>query len=60
MSAATTSPLTEQFDKPLTASMTSPLTEQFGKLVYEKLEEWHVPGMSIAIVHNDKVYAEVS
>ena len=43
----------------MTAAGTSPLTEEVNTLVYKKLEEWRVPGVSTAIVHNDRVYAEV-
>lgn len=38
----------------------SPLTSAFDELVAKKLEEFHVPGISIAVVHDDKVYAKVN
>jgi len=38
----------------------SPLTPAFEELVTKKLEEFHVPGVSIAVVHDDKVYAKVN
>ena len=37
----------------------SPLEGAFEKLVNKKLEEWHNPGLSIAVVHNDQVFAKV-
>ncbi|MCJ1252005.1 hypothetical protein MMC30_009243 [Trapelia coarctata] len=38
----------------------SPLTSSFDELVSKKLEEWHTPGVSIAVVHDSKVYAKVN
>jgi CubicO group peptidase (beta-lactamase class C family) len=37
-----------------------PLTPAFDELVIEKLEEFHVPGISVAVVHESKVYARVN
>lgn len=37
-----------------------PLDDVFEKLVNQKLSEWHVPGISIAVVYNNKTYAKVS
>ncbi|MCJ1392985.1 hypothetical protein MMC18_005857 [Xylographa bjoerkii] len=39
-------------------SMKSPFTSSFEERVTRALEEWHVPGISIAVVHNDEVFAE--
>ncbi|MCJ1401467.1 hypothetical protein MMC11_004681 [Xylographa trunciseda] len=39
-------------------STESPLTASFEERVTKALEEWHVPGISIAVVHNDEVFAE--
>ncbi|MCJ1438910.1 hypothetical protein MMC27_008300 [Xylographa pallens] len=41
-------------------STKSPLTASFEERVTKTLKEWHVPGISIAVVHNDEVFAEVS
>lgn len=37
-----------------------PFDDDFEKLVKQKLSEWHVPGVSIAVVHNNKTYAKVA
>lgn len=37
-----------------------PLDDIFEKLVNQKLSEWHVPGISVAVVYNNKTYAKVS
>jgi hypothetical protein len=39
---------------------TGPFTSEFGQLVNETLNLFHVPGISIAVVDGDKVWAEVS
>lgn len=36
----------------------NPLNEDFEKVVLATLEEWHIPGMSIAVVDNDNVYSK--
>ena len=36
------------------------LTASFEERVAKTLKEWHVPGISIAVVHNDEGFAEVS
>jgi len=38
----------------------SPLTPSFDELVSKRLEEWHVIGVSIAVVYYSKVYAKVN
>lgn len=43
----------------MTEDEKSPFSSSFEELVSKKLEEWHVPGMSIAVVQDDKVYAKV-
>lgn len=37
---------------------TNPLGEDFRKFVEEALEEWHVPGLSVAVVDGDESWAE--
>jgi CubicO group peptidase (beta-lactamase class C family) len=34
-------------------------TLEFEKLVQEKMEEWKVPGLSIAIVQGDEIFTKV-
>lgn len=38
---------------------TGPFTSKFGRLANETLELFHVPGVSIAVVDGDNVWAEV-
>jgi CubicO group peptidase (beta-lactamase class C family) len=38
----------------------NPLTSEFAKLVLEGLDEWKVPGVAVAVIDGDEVYAEVS
>ena len=38
----------------------SPLTSAFDELVSKKLEELHIPGLSVAIVHDSKVHSKVN
>ena len=38
----------------------SPFDSHFEKLVNETLDMWHVPGLSIAVVDGDSMWAEVS
>ena len=44
---------------PLGGGAYSPLDGDFEHLVKQKLSEWHVPGVSVAVVHNNKTYAKV-
>ena len=37
-----------------------PLDKKFEKLVKETLENWHVPGVSVAVVDGENTYAQVS
>lgn len=37
----------------------TPFTDDFGKLVTELLNEWKVPGVSIAVVDGEDVHAQV-
>ena len=37
----------------------NPLNEEFQKLANEVLEEYHVPGLSIAVIDGDQIYTEV-
>ncbi|PHH79680.1 hypothetical protein CDD83_3845 [Cordyceps sp. RAO-2017] len=36
----------------------NPFTDDFGRIVREALDEWHVAGVSIAVVDGDEVFAE--
>ena len=38
---------------------TSPLNKDFNALVEHLLEEWHVPGISVAVVDGDQTYSNV-
>jgi hypothetical protein len=38
----------------------NPLTEEFGTFVKETLEKWKVPGISLAVIDGEDVYAEVA
>lgn len=38
----------------------NPLTEEFGKFAKEQLEQWKVPGVSLAIIDGQDIFAEVS
>ena len=37
----------------------NPLTAEFGEFVREQLDKWKVPGVAVAVVDGDEVYAEV-
>ena len=37
----------------------SPFTKDFDTLVEELLEEWHVPGIAIAVVDGDETWTKV-
>lgn len=37
----------------------NPLTPEFDALVEKLREEWHIPGLSISIVHGSSTYAKV-
>ncbi|UKZ76461.1 hypothetical protein TrVFT333_004165 [Trichoderma virens FT-333] len=41
------------------AASGNPLTAEFGEFVREQLEKWKVPGISLAVIDGDDVYAEV-
>ncbi|KAL7951651.1 beta-lactamase/transpeptidase-like protein [Trichoderma barbatum] len=36
----------------------NPLTPEFGEFVREQLEKWKVPGVAVAVIDGDEVYAE--
>ena len=38
----------------------NPFTSEFSELVNKSLHHWKVPGISIAVIDDDDVYAEVS
>lgn len=37
----------------------TPLDETFDAFARELLEEWHVPGMSVAVIDGDQIFAKV-
>lgn len=37
-----------------------PFDEEFDRMVEETLQHWHVPGLSVAVVHGDDTFAKVS
>lgn len=41
-----------------TMKQCSPFTTEFDALVSNLLDEWHVPGMSIAIVDGERTFAK--
>lgn len=43
-----------------TKPIQSPLNAEFEKFVHETLQKWHVPGMAIAVVDGEQIWAEVS
>lgn len=38
----------------------SPLTSEFSEFVLERLDEWKVPGVAVAVIDGDEIYTEVS
>lgn len=38
----------------------NPLTSEFADFVLEILDEWKVPGVAVAVIDGDAIYAEVS
>ena len=40
-------------------STTNPFDTEFDELVIDDLANWHVPGLSIAVVSGDQVFAKV-
>lgn len=38
----------------------SPLDKEYQELVTRTLEYWHVPGVAVAVVDGEKIYAQVS
>jgi hypothetical protein len=45
--------------QPLRVDSSGPLDSKFGSLVNKTLHSWHVPGLSIAVIDGDDVWAEV-
>lgn len=37
----------------------NPLTPEFDALVDKLLEEWHIPGLTVSVVHGSSTYAKV-
>lgn len=37
----------------------NPLNDDFRKYVTGLMEEWHVPGLSVAVIDKDQVYTQV-
>lgn len=50
--------------KPITsqepAASGNPLTSEFAEFVLQTLDEYKVPGVAVAVVDGDEIYAEVS
>ncbi len=44
---------------PVDGQNASPFTKDFDALVKELLEEWHVPGIAIAVVDGDETWSKV-
>ena len=44
---------------PMGAVIDSPLNAEFGVLAKHTLRKWRVPGLSIAVIHESKTFAEV-
>jgi hypothetical protein len=38
----------------------NPLTKEFATFVKEMMEKWKVPGISLAVIDGEDIYAEVS
>lgn len=38
----------------------NPLTAEFGRYVTDLMDEWKVPGLSVAVIDGDEVYSQVS
>lgn len=38
----------------------NPLNQNFKEFVEKALEEWHLPGVAVAVVDGDETWAEVS
>ena len=55
-------PLVSSFEtqKPIRSNSEGPLDSKIDILVKKALDLWHVPGLSIAVVDGDHVWAEVS
>ena len=45
---------------PLHREKESPFTDSFDNLVSRKLDFWHVPGLSIAVVDGEETFSKVS
>ena len=45
--------------KPLTETLESPLNAKFDELVEDLLQHFKVPGLSIAVINNGKIYTKV-
>jgi CubicO group peptidase (beta-lactamase class C family) len=43
-----------------TATSANPFTDEFASFAKETLEDWKVPGVAIAVIDDDDIYAEVS
>lgn len=41
------------------AERTNPFTKEFGEFARKTLKEFSVPGVSIAVIDGDQIYAEV-
>lgn len=44
---------------PLTDLTSSPFTASFDKLVSQNLDQWHTPGLAIAVINGDDTFSKV-
>ncbi|RYP82795.1 hypothetical protein DL770_005505 [Monosporascus sp. CRB-9-2] len=58
MVAVMAGPTLAQTSQKVAKGKANPLDESFEKLVGKALEEWHVPGLSIAVIDGDDTWAE--
>lgn len=45
---------------PVTVDSKNPLDEDFKTYITQAMKDWNIPGMAIAVVDGDNIYAEVS
>lgn len=50
--------LAQSVQKPIIAKIDNPLTEDFTKYVHSILDHFHVPALSIAVIHNNTVFSQ--
>ncbi len=45
--------------EPLADSTSSPFTASFNDLVNQNLDNWHTPGLAIAVIHGEDTFSKV-